>query len=208
VYDRDFSGADKAFQALADYAHAKHISQAEADTYRQMAMYQPDYQQALGLLAKAETALSEGNSISAIGIHQETAQILRTRAEVAIKSGDFMAADSAVAKLAALSLNSNDRVIDSAFHGAAGAHLFYENKYKQAIPHLEEDSNSPLSLNRLATAYEKTGYISGSKETQKTLANFNDPTVEQAMVVPAFRKCLQNPTCNVSVKNAAMEMKH
>ena len=205
LYENDFAGADKAFQALADYAHDKHLSQVEAESYRQMAMYQPSFPQALALLAKAESALGEGHSISAIGIHQEAAQILRTRAELEMKAGRSLAADSAVAKLAELSLNSNDRVIDSAFHGAAGAHLFYEHQYKQAIPHLEEDSNSPLSLQRLAAAYEKTGYTSGAKETQKTLANFNDPTVEQALVVPAFRKCLlQNSSCNVSVKNASV----
>ncbi|MCU1271812.1 MAG: hypothetical protein JWN74_3106 [Acidobacteriaceae bacterium] len=208
VYESDFAGADKAFQSLADYAHAKHMSQVEAETYRQMAMYQPVYQQALALLSKAETALSEGNSVSAIEVHQQAAQILRTRAELEMKAGHSLAADSAVAKLAELSLSSNDKVIDSAFHGAAGAHLFYEHNYKQAIPHLEEDSDSPLSLKLLAAAYEETGYISGAKETQKTLANFNDPTVEQALVVPAFRKCLRSPTCSVSVKNAAMEMKH
>ena len=208
LYENDFAGADKAFQALADYAHDKHLSQVEAESYRQMAMYQPSFPQALALLTKAESALGEGHSISAIGIHQEAAQILRTRAELEMKAGRSLAADSAVAKLAELSLNSNDRVIDSAFHGAAGAHLFYEHQYKQAIPHLEEDSNSPLSLQRLAAAYEKTGYTSGAKETQKTLANFNDPTVEQALVVPAFRKCLQNSSCNVSVKNASITTVH
>ena len=208
LYENDFAGADKAFQALADYAHDKHLSQVEAESYRQMAMYQPSFPQALALLTKAESALGEGHSISAIGIHQEAAQILRTRAELEMKAGRSLAADSAVAKLAELSLNSNDRVIDSAFHGAAGAHLFYEHQYKQAIPHLEEDSNSPLSLQRLAAAYEKTGYTSGAKETQKTLANFNDPTVEQALVVPAFRKCLQNSSCNVSVKNASITTMH
>jgi tetratricopeptide (TPR) repeat protein len=208
VYEKDFPGADKAFQSLADYAHAKHLSQAEADAYRQMAIYQPSYQQALAFLAKAETALAEGQSISAIGSHQETAQILRTRVEAAIKVGDSFAADSGVAKLAQLSLNSNDRVIDCAFHGAAGAHLSYEQRYKQAIPHLEEDSNSPLSLDRLVIAYQQTGYLSGKKRTQEILANFNDPTVEQALVVPAFRKCLANPACNVSVRDAAMTVKH
>jgi tetratricopeptide (TPR) repeat protein len=208
IYEKDFSGADKAFQALADYAHAKQLSQAEADAYRQMAMYQPAYQQAVTFLSKAERALADANNVSAIGIHQEAAQILRTRTEVAIKAGDSFSADSAIAKLAQLSLNSNDRVIDSAFHGAAGAHLFYEQKYKLAIPHLEEDSDSPLSLSRLVTAYQQTGYSSGAKRTQEILANFNDPTLEQVLVVPAFRKCLANPTCNVSMKDASVEIKY
>jgi tetratricopeptide (TPR) repeat protein len=208
VYEKDFTGADKAFQALADYAHTKHLGQAEAETYRQMAEYQPDLRQALLLLNKAEAVLRQDNNISAMHVHQETAQILRTRVEMAVKAGDSLAADSGVVKLAELSLNSNDKVIDSAFHGAAGAHLFYEHKYSQAIPHLEEDDDSPLSLRRLIVAYQKTGYFSGAKRTQQILANFNDPTVEQALVVPEFRKCLANPTCNVSVQNAAIKLKH
>ena len=208
VYEKDFPGADKAFQALADYAHAKHLGKVEAETYRQMAMYQTHTDQALALLTKAESALRDGNNVSAINADQVAAKILRTRVEVAIKADDSLAADSAVAKLAQLTLNSDDKVIDSAFNGALGAHLFYEHKYKQAIPHLEEDGNSPLSLERLATAYRMTGYSSGARHTEQLLARFNDPTVEQALVVPAFRQCLQNPTCNVSVKAAAMEMQH
>jgi tetratricopeptide (TPR) repeat protein len=208
VYERDIAGADKAFQSLADYAHGNHLSQVEAETYRQMAMYQTNADQALTLLAKAESAVRDGNNVSAINAHQEAAQILRTRVEVAIKRGDSLAADSAVAKLAQLALNSDDRVIDSAFNGALGAHLSYEQKYKEAIPHLEEDGNSPLSLERLATAYRMTGYFSGARHIEQVLAKLNDPTVEQVLVVPAFRQCLKNPTCNVSVKNAAMETKH
>jgi tetratricopeptide (TPR) repeat protein len=208
IYESDIAGADKAFQSLADYAHGKHLSQVEAETYRQMAMYQTQSDRALALLAKAESAVREGNNLSAINAHQEAAQILRTRVEVAIKAGDSLAADSAVAKLAQLALNSDDKIIDSAFNGALGAHLSYEQKYKLAIPHLEEDGNNPLSLERLATAYRSTGYISGSRHIEQVLAKLNDPTVEQALVVPAFRQCLQNPTCNVSVKDAAMETKH
>jgi len=199
IYESDIAGADKAFQSLAEYAHSQHLCQAEAETYRQMAMYQTKTDRALELLAKGESALREGHNVSAMNAHQEMAQILRTRVEVAIKAGDPLTADSAVAKLAQLALNSDDKVIDSAFNGAMGAHLSYEQKYKDAIPHLEEDGNSPLSLERLATAYRMTGYFSGARHVEQVLAKLNDPTVEQAMVVPAFRQCLHNPTCNVSV---------
>ena len=208
IYESDIAGADKAFQSLAEYAHSQHLCQAEAETYRQMAMYQTKTDRALELLAKGESALREGHNVSAMNAHQEMAQILRTRVEVAIKAGDPLTADSAVAKLAQLALNSDDKVIDSAFNGAMGAHLSYEQKYKDAIPHLEEDGNSPLSLERLATAYRMTGYFSGARHVEQVLAKLNDPTVEQAMVVPAFRQCLHNPTCNVSVKPAAIEMTH
>src|ERR1700686_3166464 len=96
VYEGDVAGADKPFQSLADYAHAKHLSQVEAETYRQMAMYETHTDQALALLTKAESALRDGNNVSAINAHQGAAQILRTRVEVAIKAGDSLAADSAV----------------------------------------------------------------------------------------------------------------
>jgi hypothetical protein len=181
VYEHDIAGADKAFQALADYAHGKQLHQVEAETYRQMAMYQTQADQSLALLAKAESAVREGNNISAIAVHQETAQILRARVEAAIKAGDSLAADSAVARLAQLALSSDDKIIDAAFNGALGAHLAYEQKYKEAIPHLEEDGNNPLSLERLATAYRMTGYISGARHTEQVLARFNDPTLEQAL---------------------------
>lgn len=208
IYEGDLAGADKAMQEIVDYAHARHLGQVEAETYRQMAMYQTQPDRALALLAKAESAVREGNNVSAMNSHQEAAQILRTRVEIAIEAGDSLAADSAVAKLAQLALNSDDKIIDSAFNGALGAHLSYEGKYKEAIPHLEEDGNSPLSLQRLATAYRMTGYFSGARHIEQILAKLNDPTLEQALVVPAFRKCLRNPTCNVSVKNAAMGTKH
>ncbi len=62
-------------------AHSKHMSQVEADTYRQMAMYQPDPKQALVLLSQAEAALKEGKNSMQAAIHQEQAQILRVRVE-------------------------------------------------------------------------------------------------------------------------------
>lgn len=207
IYESDMVGANKAFQSLADYAHNKHLCQSEAETYRQMAMYQTQTDRAQALLTKAENAVREGDNVSAISAHQETAQILRTRVEVAIRAGDSLAADSAVAKLVQLALNSDDKVIDAALNGALGAHLSYEQKYKEAIPHLEEDDNNPFSLQRLATAYRMTGYFSGARHTEQVLAKVNDLSVEQALVVPAFRQCLQNPTCNVSIKDATMKTK-
>ncbi|MGH9515442.1 MAG: tetratricopeptide repeat protein [Terriglobales bacterium] len=208
IYEGNLPAADKAMQAIVDYAHTRHMSQVEAETYRQMAMYQPEKRRGMELLRKAESAVREGNNVSAMNAEQEAAQVLRTRVEIAIKAGDSLAADSAIAKLAQLALNSDDKIIDGAFNGALGAHLCYEAKYKEAIPHLEEDGNSPLSLERLANAYRMTGYFSGARHIEQVLARLNTPSVEQALVVPAFRKCLQNPTCNVSVKDAAMETKH
>jgi tetratricopeptide (TPR) repeat protein len=208
IYEGDLAAADKALQALVDYAHTRHLSQVEAETYRQMAMYQPETRQGMQLLRKAEMALSEGSNISENKAQQEEAAILRTRVYLAIGAGEASAADLAIAKLARLATDSDDKVIDAAFNGAVGAQLFYERKYSRSIPHLEEDMRSPLSLKLLTAAYQATGYHQGARRTQEILTHFNDPTIEQAMVVPAFRKCLANPACEVNVKNAAMTVRH
>src|ERR1019366_2041003 len=63
VRDGDLKAANAAFQVIADHAHAKKMSQVEADTYRQMAMSQLDSQQALLFLAQADDALREGNNV-------------------------------------------------------------------------------------------------------------------------------------------------
>jgi tetratricopeptide (TPR) repeat protein len=205
LYEGDLRGANKAFQALADYAHSKQMSQVEADIYRQMALYQPRHADAIALLEKAEKALQEGSNASTTEIHQEAAQILRARVELDLKAGEVKAADTALTSLAELSEESNDKMIDSAYQGAEGARLFTARKYKAAIPHLEEDNNNPYSIRRLAKAYRATGYISGAKRTDEALATFSEPTVEQALVVPAFRKCLGNPNCNANLSTAAMK---
>ena len=204
VREADYAAADRAFQSIADYAHAKHLSQVEADTYRQMAMYQQDPKRALALLDKAEAAILEGkNSVHAM-IQQELAQVLRVRVELAVKLGDKATASATVKKLAAMADTSNDRIIETAYHGAAGADFFFEHKYDEAISQLEEDITNPFSLKLLAASYQKIGYSAGVKRTDEILVNLNDPTLEQALVVPGFRKCYQDPNCG-SVKAVSMQ---
>jgi len=205
IREGDYSGADHVFQALADFAHAKHMCQVEADTYRQMAMYQPDHTKAAAFLTKAEVALSEGKNALPAMIKQESAQILRARVELGLRMDDSKSTRTALARLSDLSQSSDDKLIDSAYHGAAGAVLFSEHKYKDAISHLEEDINNPLSLKLLTVAYEKAGDAPDAKHTAETLANLNDPTLEQAMIVPAFRKCYQDPACGGSLKDASLQ---
>ncbi|MBV8051422.1 MAG: hypothetical protein JOZ80_09550 [Acidobacteriaceae bacterium] len=205
VREGDYSSADRAFQAVADQAHARAMSQVEADTYRQMAIYQPDAKRALRLLDKAEAALHQGQNAMPFAIQQETAQVLRARVESAVKSGNKKMVSASLNRLAAMSQNSDDKVIDNAYHGAAGAAFFAEHKYNEAMSHLEEDIHNPLSLQLLAEAYQKVGYGTEAQHVSETLANLNDPSLEQAVVVPGFRKCYQDPSCGGAFKNAALK---
>ena len=205
IREKDLKGADKAFQGIAEYAHSHKMGQVEADTYRQMAMYQPDPGQAIALLDEAEAVIREHQNTMAIAVQQELAQILRARVELAVKEGEKDAAESTLAKLEAMSGDSDDKVIESAYHGAAGAVMVSEHKYKEAIPHLEEDTENPLSLRLLTVAYRRAGDVQSAKHVGEVLASVNDPTLEQALVVPTFRQCIQTPTCDAGLRNAALQ---
>src|SRR5208282_4538860 len=176
VREGDLDWADRAFQAIADDAHAHHTSLAEADTYRQMAMYQEDSARAQDLLRKADAAVAAGENATHTAIQQIAAQILRARVELALKTGDTKLAQSNLDSLAAMSENANDNLIDLAYQGGLGALLFSQQKYSEAIPHLEEDPNNPLSLKLLVTAYAKTGDRSGAERIFDLLSNLNEPS--------------------------------
>lgn len=208
VREGDYAGADRAFQAIAEYAHARHASQIEADTYRLMAMYQKQPQRALVLLRKAEIAAHQAKNAMRAGIMQEQAQILRARVELGIRTNDKQMIQSSLAALTAMAENSNDKLIELAWHGAAGAALSSEHKYAQAIPHLEEDANNPLSLQLLVMAYQKTADAEAARRATDTLLNLNDPSLEQALVVPPFRKCSADPSCNTGMRNASFSTHH
>jgi tetratricopeptide (TPR) repeat protein len=208
VREGNYPGADRAFELIAAYAHSEHIDQVEADTYRLMAMYQEHPKQALALLDRADAALREGKNAMRASIVEESAQILRLRVEIAVKAGKLDTARPIVAKLSEMSESSNDKLVEVAYEGAAGTVSYSEGKFDEAIAHLEEDSNNPLSLKLLAAAYQKIGYAAGAKRIDETLSNLNDPTLEQALVVPAFRKCFEDPACNGSLNAGALKIRH
>ncbi len=203
VREGNFKKADQAFQALADDAHKKHLSQVEADVYRQMAMYQPDPNTTLALLNKADVAIHEAENSAPAMLEQERAQILRARVELAVKTDNQKTAQTTVDELSRMADSSNDKLIETSYHAAAGAWFSFKGDYKQAIPDLEEDINNPLSLELLAVAYQQSGDSIGAKQTSDTLANTNDPTLEQALVVPSFRKCYEDPNCSGNLRSAS-----
>ena len=104
-------------------------------------------------------------------------------------------AHSALAKLTELSQKTTDELIQAEYHGAAAALLFSEQKYKEAIPHLDEDSRNPFSLKLLVASYQGVQDAADAKRVAEILSNWNEPSLEQALVVPAFRKCMQDANC-------------
>jgi cytochrome c-type biogenesis protein CcmH/NrfG len=86
--------------------------------------------------------------------------------------------------------------------------LVSQQKYSEAIPYLEEDANNPLSLKLLAIAYGKTGDNTAAERTLDLLSSLNDPSLEQALVVPAVRQCTQDPACAGKVSSASTKVPH
>jgi len=86
-----------------------------------------------------------------------------------------------------MSSGSRNRVIQSAYHGAAGTLLMDDKKYDDAIAHLEEDRDNPFTMELLVQAYYQTSQVDKLHEVEAKLRSTNMPTMEQALVVPALR---------------------
>ena len=116
------------------------------------------------------------------------AAILRTRIERAIQNGNMELAANSLKPLEGMAQANSDSVVQSHYSGAAGALLLAQGKYEDAIAQLEEDQDNPFSMQRLFQAYQKTGDKQGVERIGQKLAKYNEPLIEQAVVVPSFRK--------------------
>ena len=118
----------------------------------------------------------------------ELSSILRTRVQRALRDSDADRAAEALRELEQMADSSPDENVHLAQHGATGAMLVAKGKYAEAIAHLEEDDRNPLSMATLAQAYEKFGAKDKAQRMTARLAALNEPTIEQAVVVPSLRK--------------------
>jgi tetratricopeptide (TPR) repeat protein len=186
VRERRYVQADQAFRALADEAHRQGFARVEADAYRGMAMYEPQVSAAMKSLDQAEKALQD-HQVSQSDREQEHALILGVRARRALLAGDQAAALKSVQQLQTMAASSRSEVVQRSYHAAAGALALAQGKYTQAVAHLEEDQNNPLSLELLWRAYGKTGAREEAQALRSNMAALNDPTLEQALVGPQLR---------------------
>ncbi|HET9408659.1 MAG TPA: tetratricopeptide repeat protein [Candidatus Sulfotelmatobacter sp.] len=179
--------ADYAFLNAAQMAHQNSVAVLEAEAYRTMALYQENDATALHWLQKAKEVLDHPHDTSANARKQEVALIHRTEIHKAVQRGRIGAAEKVLEELKRMADSSNNPNINVAYHASAGIVLAAKHKWLEAIPHLEEDSNDPFSLQLLVTVYQKAGLAAKSERTARELIALNAPTVEQALVVPQFR---------------------
>ncbi|MBZ5614721.1 MAG: hypothetical protein LAO23_11990 [Acidobacteriia bacterium] len=187
VREKDFAAADKAFQAVAGQARAKGLGEPEAEAYRQMALYQENPQTALELLSKASDVLKEDKGMSQAARDEEMAVVVYTRVLRDLDAGNREQARASVAELNQLATLSRRTTIQHAYYSAHGAMLAAEGKWDNAAQDLEEDDRDPFALRTLVRAYQKLGKQAESNRAAETLLSLNRPTLEQALIVPAFR---------------------
>jgi tetratricopeptide (TPR) repeat protein len=190
IRENNHKQGDKALHDVAKHAHAVGLAKVEAEANRIMAMSAPDYKDASHHLKAAEHALDEGHPISKSDREEERALVLKVLAQSAAQNKAMNAANKTVAQLEAMAVQSRSQMIQLAYHSAAGAVLSEQGKYADAIPHLQEDTDSPESMLMLWKAYKQTGAQVDAKILGARLAGINEPTVEQALVVPQFRIAL------------------
>lgn len=183
--------AERTLREVVKHAHGTGLARLEAEAHRVLAMYEPDYKAAMKHLQAAQSAIDdEHHNLSRSDRNEELARILRVRATRSAEAQAMEAASSAVQQLEGMAGSSHNRVIQFSYHGALGAVLLAQQKYPEAISHLEEDDDDPLSLQLLWRAYSSRGEAAQAAAVATRLAGLNVPTVEQALVVPQFRASL------------------
>lgn len=188
VREGNLGSADTAFQQAAEQAHDADFANLEAEAYRSMAMYQKNLEASNKWLNRAEAAVKEAHKVPQALLDQELASILRTGVDLAIQNGNTDAAAATLKRLEDLANSNPDEMIQASFHGANGAMLLAQGKNDDAIANFEEDSRSPFSMRGLSMAYEKTGAKQQAATIASRLAGFNEPIIEQAIVVLPFRE--------------------
>jgi tetratricopeptide (TPR) repeat protein len=188
--EQDFAKADAAYEDAARLAHSKDLGALEAEAWRRMSVYQKDNARAMELLKKAESPLREDHTMNAAARDQELAVILRTRVGRAVHDGSMKTAQAALKQLAGLAAHSNSGLVQFSYSGAAGAVLLAQGKYDNAISRLQDDDKNPFSMQRLVVAYQKIGHKEDAGRIARRLSQFYEPTIEQAVVVPEFRKTM------------------
>jgi tetratricopeptide (TPR) repeat protein len=190
VREGNFSAADMAFREAARLAHDRNLGGLEAEAYRMMSLYQKDHAKAIDLLKKADASLSEGHQMPKATYEQEIALIMRSWTARLIQNHEMEQATAMLKQLEELSQYSPGGRVEFSYHGAAGTMLVAQGKYEEAVSQLEEDSQNPFSLQQLTIAYGKMGNKEDAGRTAQKLAGFYEPTMEQAVIVPEFRKSM------------------
>jgi len=182
--------ACKALGEVARHAHTAGLGRLEAEAHRVLAIYERDYKSAMKQVQAAQAALEHGHEMSLTEKTEEQARIIRVKAVRSAEAQGFDVASGAVKLLESMAQKSRSQVVHYSYEASAGALLLAQGKYAEAISHLEEEAENPLTMRLLRKAYSMTGATPQAEQMGARLTNLNMPTAEQALVVPRFRASL------------------
>jgi hypothetical protein len=187
VREKKQGRANAALNAVAKQAQEARLSIPQAEAFRILALYERENSQALKYLDTAEAALAADTEAPRTDLHEEQAQVLRVRAIRAEAAGLKPASAQALKQMEALMNTTHSDILRRSYYGALGSVLLVDHKYAEAIAYLQEDAGNPLSIQELILAYTQTGANDRAHVLELKLAAMNQPTVEQALVVPELR---------------------
>lgn len=177
---------------VAALTKAEGFSIQEAEIYRTMALFNPDAAKAMKDLDAAHDTLEASYKLMRGDRDNELAQVLQTRAFIAVNAGNTAAAEKALKTLTAMSSGSRSLPVQKAYHSANGAVLLAKGDYAGAIAELQEDAQNPLSMQLLSQAQAKAGQTTEAQKTLATLAAVSDERVETAFAVPQARLAMKS----------------
>src|SRR3981081_3972289 len=187
VREKKQGKANTALNAVAKQAQEAHLSVPQAEALRILALYERENSQALKYLDTADASLAADTQAPRTDLHEEQAQILRVRATRAEAAGLKPASAEALKQMEALMNTTHSAILRRSYYGALGSVLLADHKYAEAVGYLQEDTGNPLSIQDLILAYTQTGANDRAHVLELKLAATNQPTVEQALVVPQLR---------------------
>jgi tetratricopeptide (TPR) repeat protein len=187
VREKKYGKANDAFEQIGEQARSANLRRFESEADQLMAMYQRDNNDSLRYADRAETALLHANSLSQTEMEEERSEILKVRAIRGAESGNTEISHQALEQLLGLANASRSSKIQRSYDAAVGSVLVIEHKYPDAISHLEEDNENPCSMQRLVVAYSESGAVDKAHALELKIADINEPTIEQALIVPDLR---------------------
>lgn len=110
------------------------------------------------------------------------AEILRDEARIDFQQGHSDAAQIAIKKLEVFASKSRDLIVGGNYESALGLSHLQKDDYAGAVDGLSADQHSPLMLQLLAIAQQKSGDDAGAEETLLRLKYMRGPTAEWFLV--------------------------
>ena len=169
----------KALDALNEKARQQKEPYSQFEIGFGRAMLSADPSVELEQLRWLETWLQDPiDGLSEVDRDTFLAQVLRERARISARRGEFALAEATIRKLERLADRSRDLLVANSYESARGYLLAAKDDLAGAVDELAADPRSLLALEQLAAAQQKLGNASAAEATRTRIKYLRAPTVE------------------------------